>query len=189
MVYDEQYNIANGIFMMFDKGSLKKIMAVRHSQKKRDEMKSLFPYKKFENYNKSVFILACLYVNFTKMPSSALGSIEFLRDISLKDIQLFKDSIVQYKKYLKDDILLLKNAFGTNISFDEITEYYRTNRIKWYTWYFYLVASGYDLEKLERSRINGILYKKIKTLLVFVSFSQDSMLMVRELMSNSIRIA
>jgi len=187
MVYDEQYNIANGIFMMFDKHSPKKIMAVRHSKKKRDEMKMLFPYKKYESYNKSVFILACLYVNFTKMPSSALGSIEFLRDVSLKDIQLFKDSIVQYKKYLKDDLQLLKDVFGTNIAFNEITEYYRTNKIKWYTWYFYLVVSGYDLEKLEKSRINGLLYKKIKTLLIFVSFSQDSMLLVREILTDNLR--
>ena len=187
MTYDEQYDIANGIFMMFEKSSQKKILGVRHNRKKRDEMKCMFPHKKYENRNRDVMILACLYVNFTKMPSSAIQSFEYLNELDMMDLQLFKDSLIQYRKYLKDDMEMLKNEYGTNVSFNEVTEKYRRNEIKWYTWYFYLVVSNYDLEKLEKSRINGILYKKIRTMLVFVSFSQDSMLLVREILTENLR--
>lgn len=186
MTYDEQYDIFGGIFNTFDKSSNKKMMSVRHGRKKRDEVKPMFPYRKYESYTKSVFILACLYVNFVKMPSSVMSAIEELQNVSMKDIQLFKDNIVQYRKYLKDDIHNLINEFGTNVSFEQITETYRNGHIQWYTWYFYLTVSGYDLEELEKSRINGILYKRIKTLLMFVSFSQDSMMLTKNLLSNNL---
>ena len=187
MTYDEQYDIANGIFMMFDKSSKKKILGVRHSRKKRDEMKGLFPWKKFENRTRDVFILACIYVNFTRMPSSVIQSFELLSEVESKDIQLFKDSLIQYRKYMRDDIEMLKNEYGTNIVFEEVTEKYRKSEIKWYTWYFYIVVSGYDIATLEKSRINGLLYKRIRTILLFVSFSQDSMLMVREILTENLR--
>lgn len=186
MRYDEQYDIFHGIFMTFDKNATKKSMSVRHGQKKRDEVKAMFPWRQYENYSKSVFILACLYVNFVKMPSSAMAGIEELANVTMKDIQLFKDSIIQYKKYLKDDLHTLIERFGTNVKFDDITNAYRNGDIKWYTWYFYLTVSGYDINKLERSRINGILYKKIRTLLMFVSFSQDSMLLTRKIMTDNL---
>lgn len=189
MTYDEQYDIYHGIFMTFDKNSKKKTMAVRHGQKKRDEVKAMFPWRQYEHYTKSVFILACLYVNFVKMPSSAISGIQDLANTSMHDIQLFKDSIIQYKKYLKDDLNKLSQQFGTNVKFDDITNAYRQGEVKWYTWYFYLSVSGQDVNKLERSRINGLLYKKIKSLLLFVSFSQESMLLTKKIMSDNLSFA
>lgn len=189
MTYYEQYDIAFGIFRMFESNSQKKIMGVRHSNKKRDEIKSMFPYKKYEHYQKSVFILACLYVNFTKMPSSAISSIEYLSSTTMSDIKLFKDSIVQYRAYLKDDLALLRSDLGENIKFVDITEYYRNKKIRWYTWYFYILVSGQDIKKIENSRINGLLYKRIKTMLLFVTFSQDSMMLVKDILKNNISFA
>lgn len=186
MTYDEMYDVFCGIYNTFDKSSPKKLLSVNHGRKKRDDMKPMFPYRHYESYSKSVFILASLYVNFKKMPSSLSSAVEELQNVTMLDIQLFKDNIVQYRKYLQDDIQNLITEFGTNISFEQITETYRNGNIQWYTWYFYLTVSGYDLEKLEKSRINGILYKRIKTLLMFVSFSQDSMLLTKKLMTNNL---
>ena len=187
MTYEEQYDIATGIFNTFNKGLKRKTMKVNHGQKKRDSLKSIFPYKKYEKYTREVFILACLHISFNRMPSSVTEMYTELNNIEMSDIQTFRDSISQYRKYLKDDLETLITLYGTNVSLEQITSEYRNKSIKWYTWYFYLLVSNSE-EEVMNSRVNGILYAKVKSLLLFVSFSEKSIQLTNRILSKNLSL-
>jgi hypothetical protein len=186
--YNEQYNIATGIHMAFSNKKSARILSVSHGQKKRDQMKSSFPYKQYENWTKSNFIIACLYVAFKKSPSSVNSMYAALSDVEEREVLTFKNEIIYYRKFLQEDINYIKINEGNSVNIDTITELYRNNKIKWFTFYFYVIVSGTDQAKLERSRINGYLLRKIKKLLLYVTFSEKSMMEIKQIMKEGIDI-
>jgi len=184
--YNEQYNICSGIFMAFNNKSNKRILSVSHGKEKREIMKQIFPYKQYESWTKENFILACLYIMFTKSPSSLNSSYELLVDIEEKNIMKFKNEILYYKKYLIDDINRI-NIESFDVSLDYIISEYRLGKIKWYTFYFYILVNN-EMEKINKSRINKHLMEKINKLLLYITFSEKSVLEIRKLMKENISI-
>ncbi len=187
--YQEQYGIAAGCYFAFsNKNNKKRVLSVNHGKAKRDKMKKVFPYRNYEEYSKENFIISVLYVMFTKKPSSLMSAVQELKELDQKEAMKFKNEIIHYNKYLRDDIEMLKIEEGNNISFDYIKQKYRQDEIKWYTFYFYILVKGVDTKELESSRVDGFLYNNIKKLLLYVTFSQKSIMTVKELMLDTIEI-
>jgi len=189
--YSNMYNITAGIFTCFhSKNSKKRMFAVKHPQKKRDDIEKIFPITKYNLKTKEFFILANLYVNFNYGPSSLNASISKLRDLDEKKVLKFKNEIIYYRKYLNDDMDRI-NAEETNINIDYMTNEYRNNKIKWYTYYFYIIYSKEkkaSISELSKSRINGLLVKKIEKLMLYVSFSDKSKQDIKKLFQDRISI-
>jgi len=180
--FDEQYNISQGIFLSFKNNSKKRQLSVNHSEKVRAKFKYLIP-SRFETYTKENFILTCLYISFTKSPSSYNSFLDILREIDFnKDITKFKDIIINYKFYLNKDINFIRESYGSgnvNILFSE----YSKNNIQFYTLWFYLKYSNIDINNL--SNIQTIYTNKIKVLLLYITFSEKSLINITNLFNES----
>jgi len=186
--FNDQYNIMGGIYFTFNnKKQNKRSLSVSHSQKKRDNMKNIFNYSKYEDWTKENFIVACLYINFIKKPSSFISSFEELNELDKKVAYSFKNEIIHYRKFFREDLEKIKIEEG-GLSFEYIRNAYRKNEIKWYTFYFYLLASNQDISKLEKSRIDAFLYRRITKMLLYITFSQKSIIEMRELIKDVIEI-
>lgn len=183
--------MSGGIFHTFSsRTSKRRSFAINHSQKKMDKMKLIFPISKYQLKTKENFILANLYVNFKENPSSLMGAIKKLEDLKDSDVLIFKNEIVNYRKFLKDDIERIKIQ-GNKVSLDYMLREYKKGKIYWFTFYFYLEASqdpNATLENLKKSRINIMLIQRIEKLLLYVSFSKESRELIKKLMQDKIDI-
>ena len=185
--YSDMYNITAGIFTAFKQNKGKRLLTIRHPKSKRDYMERIFPVNKYSEWTKENFIIAVLYVNFYKSPSSLHSCIEHLRDLNKDNVFRFKNEILNYRKFLQEDIERLKIS-SEHINQEYMTSQYRNSKIMWYTYYFYMINSGADIESLEKSRINGYLVKKIKNLLLYITFSEKSHTLIRDLLTDVIEI-
>jgi len=189
--FKDMYQMCAGIFTTFhNKESNKRSFAVKHSIKKMEQMSYIFPSAKFKLKTRENFILSNLYVNFKEGPSSLVGAIEKLTDLDDKKVIQFKNEIINYRKFLKEDIDRI-NSEESKVDLDYMVNEYRNNNIKWFTFYFYLEASSdpkASLEELSKSRINKILIQKIEKLLLYVSFSEQSRELIKSLMLERIAI-
>jgi len=185
--YSEMYNISGGVYFTFNnKKANKRMLSVKHNKEKRDKLSSIFPTSKYQNWTRENFIIACLYINFKLSPSSFISSIEMLKDIEQKEIFNFKNEILQYNLFLKQDLEYLVNV--GNLNLNSVIKEYKLNNIKWYTLYFYILAEGKMLDILEKTRVSSYLARKIKKLLLYVTFSDKSITKVRTLIKSTINI-
>jgi hypothetical protein len=192
--YSNLYNITAGIFMAFSNKKVKeRVLSVNHPQKKRDKVEKYFPINKYNLSTKENFVLVNLYINFKEGVSSFEGVIQKLNELdgtTDKRVLDFKNKIINYRKFLKDDIERIQLE-ETSIDLDYMISEYRNNKIQWYTFYFYLEAlddTELVIEKLKKSRINGKLIDKIQKLMLYVSFSEKSKNIIKVLMKDSIAI-
>ena len=189
--FNEMYNVTAGIFSVFSaKEPKKRVLSVNHSIEKRDKMSLIFPSNKYSVATKENFVLYILYINFKESPSSLMGSIDNLRDLDIKKALKFKNEIINYKKFLKEDIdkILIEED---NICLSYMINEYKKNKIHWFTLYFYIEASdeeGSSFKEISKSRINKKLVANIEKLLLYVSFSENSKKMIQEIMKDTIVI-
>jgi hypothetical protein len=180
--FSELYNISQGIFLAFKHNAKKRQLSVKHSEKAMNRFKYSIP-SRFETYTKENFILTCLYICFKKSPSSYDSFLEVLKEIDFnKDVYKFKDSIINYKGYLNSNINYIRENYGagnTNTLFKE----YMKNNIQFYTLWFYLKYKNVDLDLL--SNIQSIHINKIKVFLLYVTFSESSLLNIQQLFNES----
>ena len=178
-----------GVYFAFNSKAKnkKRTLSVSHGKTKRDKMKAVFPYNRYEEWSKENFILCALYINFIKKPSSLISAFQELKVIDEKDVMTFKNEIIYYRKFLKEDIeKILMNE--PNPSYEYMSKAYRKNEIRWYTYYFYIVVKNINEQDILKSRIDGFLYKNIKSLLLYVTFSEKSMMEVKKLINDVIDI-
>ena len=186
--YDNMYNISAGIFSTFNSSSNKKLYYVNHSREKKDRMKNIFPIRKYNNTTKENFIIHNLYINFKESPSSLESLFSKLQDLDTKKSLQFKDEIKNYKKYLKEDIERIYIE-ESSVNMNYMMTQYRTNKIKWFTLYFYLLAKYGEIpNSLKESRINSVLILKIEKLLIYLKFSDTSINEMSVLISDRIEI-
>jgi len=187
--YNEQYNIMGGVYFAFNSKSTKakRTLSVSHGKQKRDKMKAVFPYKQYEEWTKENFVIASLYINFVKKPSSLISAFSELKDLDEKEVMTFKNEIIHYRKFLKEDIEKIK-MMEPSPSYEFMADLYRKNEVKWYTFYFFVIVKNINIDKIMKSRIDGFLFKSIKSLLLYVTFSQKSMMEIQELMKDTIEI-
>ena len=178
--YKQQYDISNGLFLTWDNHLEKRLLHSNHGQKVRDKIKSAFPYYKYESRNRETFILGCLYIIFKKTPSSYRAMIAELKDLELKEISKFKHDIMYYQDFIKQDLSYLIENHGGVISSDKMLREYTSGKIKFYTlWFYYQFNPDEDIEKLRNSRVFSHIYRKLKFMMMFLTFSEDSVKDVR----------
>jgi len=179
MSYKELYNISHGIFLTFSSSLKKRTLRVNHSEDKRAKVKHLMP-SMFESWTRENFIVANLFVNFKYSPSSFQAALTLLSDerCTKEEIIKFKNDIVNYRKFLKDDLIHLQKLEQLNVPI--MVQEFNNHNIKWFTLYFFLLFSGCDFEDLKKSRINNRLIKKLETMLLFVSFSKETVLELQQ---------
>lgn len=156
-----------------------RLLSVGHSQEVLDKNKKFFPYSKYESYTKENFVLCCLYIMFYKSPSSINSMFSFLKDIDKDEVQAFKNNLLNYKQIIINDVELISQ----NNSIDKVFELYQKNKIQFYSLWWYLKYNNIDIEKIEESRIRGRLLQKIKSLLLYVTFSEKSLEYIKQTLS------
>lgn len=165
----ERYQILATVHLGFK--NLKKIKAVNHPENKIIGIINDIP-SEYNVFNRDTFSIAVLLCQFKKDSSSIGGLAKKLSEISKEDIFKFRDSITNYKVYLKNDIEYLKIKYITP-SIDELFKEFINDNIKFYTLYFSILKLEKS-DELQTSRIYSIIWKKILGLMVFIRFKEES---------------
>lgn len=176
----EFYNIISTIHLSFK--NLKKLSAVKHPESKvLGVVAQLTPQLK--NFNKDTFSICCLYTQFSQGPSSINSLVQKMAEVSKQEIHSFRDSIMNYNVYLSEDIKYLKSKY-LSPSVEEIALEYTSSKIKFYTYYFYIMKLN-KIEDLKKSRVHSILWNRVLGLMLFVQFKQESVDKILDRISNT----
>jgi len=182
--FNTLYNISAGIYFAFhNKNTKEKSYGVNHSANKKQKVKEWFPIYKFENMTKENYIIHCLYTNFKYPTTSYRKTIDKMADIPKKETALFKEEIYHYKKYLKEDIQKLIDE-GVTLDIQSTIDRYWRKEIKWYTLYFIIMSiskDGLNDSIIQKSRVNKKIIYNIEKLLLYVSFSEDTIQKVKNI--------
>jgi phosphoenolpyruvate synthase/pyruvate phosphate dikinase len=173
--YNNQYDIANGIFLTFDKNLANRKMTSNHSIQVREKTKSSFPYMKYSDWTKERFAISIIYLMYKKKPPSFKNLIQMLYDLDEKEVKKFKAEIINYEVLVSRDVEFLVQKYGSKPSEEDMFFEYSLGNIKFYTLWFYLKKINADIDNIMNSRIKGVIIRRIKTLLLFVSFSEEKL--------------
>lgn len=177
--YKTQYNFANGIFNCFKTCSNYRMLSVNHSVDKMNTVKQYWPYYKYESFIKDNFVITCIYIMYKKAPSSINKMIDILNEIEFKpEVLNFKNDILSYKSLVTQDVDLIKSTYGKP-TVQQIHKLYKNKQIKFYTFYWYLRNTEVT------SKIIQVELQKIKSILLYVKFSQDGLKYIDTLFDES----
>jgi hypothetical protein len=178
------YNISQGIFLVNKNQSKQRQLSVGHSEKVRERFKYAFP-KRYTNFTKENFILTCLYINFSKSPSSFDRFLEILKELDFNTSVLpFKNSIVNYKHFIGEDVNYLKSTYGKPTIEQMFTEY-SNHKIHFYTLWFYIRFQVENIDDYKYSNIQQIIINKVKIILLYITFSEESLAYIKSLFNES----
>ncbi|MCK5537937.1 MAG: hypothetical protein KAI79_14010 [Bacteroidales bacterium] len=173
--YDQQYNIANGLFLTYDQQMDKRLLHTSHGKAVRDKMEGMFPYRKYESRTRETFILACLYIIFTNTPSSYRALVTELKELDIKEIASFRFKINNYHDLMKADIIYLTKELGGTLNSNKMINEYISGNIQFYTlWFYFMFNPKEDIETLKSSRVFSHVYRKLKFIMMFLTFSQEA---------------
>lgn len=182
--YYKQYHLAHSVFLTFQKPERK--WYSNHKQSIMNKYKNIFPYYKYETYNEKTFLFTCLYIIYTYTPQSFHSMINFLRQVDKKDVANFIYDIKMYKVNIKQNIRFLKENYSDILSYELLVKLYLDKKIKFYTFYFLLLFM-HQLDRLKNSRVYGIIYKKIRTIFLFMRLNKESVLEIRNFIENDLK--
>lgn len=172
--YNQQYDISNGIFLTYDSQLEKRLLHSRHGEGVRSKMKNLFPYHKYETTTKENFVMTCVYIMFTKSPSSFRGMVSELREVEEKEVQDFKYKILNYNDYIGKDIEYLKNNYG-NCTYQQAFRAFVDKKINFFTlWFYILFNPDINRDTIRKSRSLAHILRKIEFIMKFLTFKQES---------------
>lgn len=173
--YNKQYDISNGIFLTYDNQLSYRLLHSKHGQAVRDKMKSQFPFNKYETFTKENFIMTCVYLVFTKSPSSYRGLVEELREVDEKAVFKFKDGIINYRQYIRKDAEHIRSNYGANVTAQDILREFTQKNINFYTVHFFLLFHPEtNREELKKSRVFGHVIRKLDFIMKFLTFKDES---------------
>ena len=176
--YNQQYDIANGIFITYDSQLDYRLMHSKHKSGTRENVRMLFPYQKWETRTKEVFVLACLYVVFTKTPSSFRSFVSELREVSMKEISKFKHIILNNQDFLAKDASFLQKTYGSSVDPQKVLKEYVDGKIQFYTAWWFIKLNHEDFVP---GRTFSHILRKLKFIMLFLTFKEDSIQRIREL--------
>jgi hypothetical protein len=113
LTFNQQYDIANGIFLTFDKNLPVRKMTSNHSQQVRDKARVSFPYTKFESWTKERFAISVIYIMYKKNPPSFKNLGQMLYELDEKEVKSFKSDIVNYNLYVAKDVDYLVQIYNS----------------------------------------------------------------------------
>jgi len=180
--YWTQYNISNGIFLCYDQKLKMRMLSSKHGESPREKMKNVFPYRKYEGTTKENFVLLSLFIMFTKTPSSFRGFVSEIANADMKEAMKFKQDILQYDNNIKRDVKYLQDKYMDELTVQKVFREFNAKKIKFYTAWFYLNFCGEDIEALSKSRIIGHTIRKLRFVMLYVTFKDESVNKIKSLM-------
>ncbi len=178
--YHQQYGLANGIFITYDSQLDYRLLHSKHGEKVRDKTKPMFPYQKFERATKENFILACVFIMFFKTPTSYRGLIEELREVDMKEVFEFKNSILYYRDYIIKDVDYISKTYGANVTVQNLLQELSNKNIYFYTMHFFIIFHPeIDINVLRKSRVFGHILRKLNFIMKFLTFKDESVSYVK----------
>jgi hypothetical protein len=175
--YNQQYNIANGIFITYDSQLDYRLMHSKHKSGTRENMKSMFPYHKWEGRTKETFVLACLFVIFNKTPSSYRSFVDELREVDMKEIAKFKHIIMNNQDFIAKDIAYLREKYGSSIDPQKTLKEFVDGQIQFYTAWWYVKLFH---EEWNPGRTFSHILRKLRFLMLFLTFKEESVQRIQE---------
>lgn len=176
--YNQQYDIANGIFITYDSQLDYRLMHSKHKAGTRDNLKNSFSYHRWEDRTKETFVLACIYVVFTKTPSSFRAMVSELREIDLKDITKFKHIIMNNQDFMAKDTAYLKETYGSSIDPQKVMKDFADGNIQFYTAWWYVKLQHEDWVP---GRTFTHVLRKLRFVMLFLTFKEESVQRIRQL--------
>ena len=176
--FNQQYDIANGIFITYDSQLDYRLLHSKHKQKTRESTKMFFPYQKWETRTKETFVLACIYVMYKKTPSSFRSFLGELREVDLKEVAKFKHIILNHQDFMAKDVAYLKETFGGGVEPQQVLKAYLDDKIQFYTAWWFIKLKHEDWKP---GRTFGHVLRKLKFVMLFLTFKEESVKRMREL--------
>lgn len=180
--YWNQYSISNGIYLCYDQRLTRRTLSSKHGEVVREKMKNVFPYRKHESTTKENFVLLSLYVMFTKTPSSFRSYVSEIANADMKEAMKFKQDILQYDNNIKRDVKYLREKYMDDLNVQNVFNEFNSRKIKFYSAWFYLNFCGEDIEALSKSRVMGHVIRKLKFIMLYVTFKEESVNKIKTLM-------
>ena len=181
MKYYDMYQISHGMFLTYHNSLDKRLLHTNHKKATIDKFESFFPVEKYKRKTKETFIVCCLYVLFEKTPSSFHKMVDELKNLDFDEVVEFKRKIMNYERYIKRDVNLLKEkGFVTK---NEVINMFVKKEIMFYTLYFYLKFTN-QFESLKSSRVHKVIYKKLKFIMLFITFKDESVKKIKNLIES-----
>jgi len=176
--FNQQYDLAHGIFITYDSQLNYRLLHSKHKHNTRERTKMFFPYQKWENRKKETFVLACVYIMYSKTPSSFRALLDELRELDLKEIARFKHLIMNYRDYISKDVSYLKETYGSSITPETVLQECVKNNIQFYTahWFLKLYKKEYSL-----NRVLKHVKRKIDFVMLFLTFKEESIKTIKTL--------
>ncbi len=178
--FGQQYDIAQGIFVTYDSQLDYRLLHSNHKFNTKENSKSYFPYQKWEGKTKETFVLACVYIMFSKTPSSFRGMLAELRELELKEITMFKHIILNYQEFIGADVKFFREKYGSNITQQIVLKEFMDGNIKFYTAWFF---RKYDNDQADLGRTFGHVLRKLKFMMLFLTFKGESIIRINSLLT------
>lgn len=178
--FNQQYDIANGVYLTYDSQLDYRLLTSKHKQGTRKNMEMSFPYHKYEDKTKELFVLACIYVMYTKTPSSYRAFVEELREVEIKDVGSFKHKIMNYQDYIAKDVAYLKKEYGSALDPQKVLTEFLDNKIQFYTASWYIRVHADDWKP---GRTFTHVMRKLKFVMLFLTFKEESVKTIKGLFS------
>jgi len=180
MKYYDMYQISHGMFLTYQNSLDKRLLHTNHKKTTIEKFEKFFPVEKYKRKTKETFVVCCLYVLFEKSPSSFHKMVDELRNLDFDEVIDFKRKIMNYEHYIKRDVKLIKEK--GYVTKEDIINMYIKKEIMFYTLYFYLKFTN-QFESLKNSRVYKVIYKKLKFIMLFITFKKESVEKIKKLIS------
>lgn len=173
--YSQQYDISNGVFITFDQQLKQRMFKSNHKQATRDKLKTFFPHNKFDTMTKENFVMTCIYIMFTKTPSSYRGLVTELYEVTTEEVQDFKYRILNYDSYIGKDIRHMNETYGASITYQQVFREFLDGNYQFYSvWFFIMFNPKINRDEIRKSRALSHVLRKLEFIMLFLTFKQES---------------
>ena len=159
-----------------------RISGVKHNDKTIKKYSLFIPFDKLLTVTTENILLSLL-ITILEKPVNTFFDLINSTDFEPKKITNFKNDIFLYKENLIKDLEYLSN-YGRNIDANIIFNSYLKKKIKFYTLYFFvnfLVVNEIEPDKQKKkilvtklTRIQKFIYRRINTVMLFITFKEES---------------
>jgi len=161
MTYKEIYTIGQTLIQSYNYN--KKLKGINGFSNK---FREITPIHRYEEWSNKYFTLYSIYLIYKYSITNFGSYIERLKSDETKEFLKWKNDILIYKDYIKNDLSFLKNKYG--LLDERCINDYIEGKIKFYTLYCILRQKD-KLEDLKQSRVYGQVIKKIEFVMLFLN--------------------
>jgi len=101
-----------------------------------------------------------------------------LREVDFKEIEKFKREILNNQDYIGQDVGYLKKVYGSSVDPQKVLKEYLDGKIKFFTAWWFIKLNSSDWEP---GRTFSHVIRKLKFLMLFLTFKEESVERIREL--------